>query len=153
MNKKILLFAVVLTLSFNAHSQKEKKESTDNEINISSRNLQNIYAEIYKLHPEQKEYYYELREKSILENFNYLNSLKINDKREYNQLISDRKNKLFDCSGIMDKNFCLYKLKLKKQLNVISGVVERDGSVTEAIEILESSKESDYNSLMKYKKS
>lgn len=153
MKTTALLLLAMFTLSFDAYSKKnEINASTDNEINISSSNLQNIYAQIYKIQTEQKKYYYELREKSILENYNYLNRLKKINNSEFIQISNDRKKHLIDCSGILDESFCLYKLNLKQQLNVISDVVMRDGSVNEAFAILELSKERDYNSLKKYKK-
>ena len=148
---KILLLAVFI-LSFNAFSETEIKGSTKNNICISTNKLQNIYAQIYKINSDQEEYYYKLRTESIYENFNYLSSLKKLDRHEFNQLRDDRKKHLYSCSGILDKSFCLYKLNLKNQINIISDIVERGGEVKEAIIQLESTKESDYYSLKKYKK-
>lgn len=147
----LIISAFINMLSFNTYSQTEFKGAAGKTAELSSQKLQNIYAEIYKIKSDQKEYYHELREKSISENFRYLYNLKIINSSEFNDVIADRKRHLFSCSGIVDKNFCLYKLSLKKQNDVIGDIVERGGSVNEAINKLAPSEESDYQLLKKYK--
>lgn len=61
--------------------------------------------------------------------------------------MDDRKRYLFSCSDIVDKNYCLYKLSLKNQNNIIGDIVEAGGSVNEAIDKLAPSEESDYRRL------
>lgn len=148
---KRIIFSIisisVFTLSCNTYSQTTLEGPAGKEAELSSHKLQNIYADIYRLKPDQKDQYHELRKQSILENYKYLYNLKKNNTSEFNDVMDDRKRYLFSCSDIVDKNYCLYKLSLKHQNNIIGDIVEAGGSVNEAIDKLAPSEESDYRRL------